>query len=75
MEKKRPGRPPKSSGRKEESLLVKLSPGEKSAFKSAADLAGIGMSAWVRERLRQVARRELEEANLPVPFIKAIMPE
>ena len=75
MENKRPGRPAKNSGKKEESLLVKLSPGEKQAFKCAADLAGIGMSAWVRERLRHIARRELEEANIPVPFIKPLMPE
>jgi hypothetical protein len=39
------------------------------AFRVAADLAGLALSAWVRERLRLAARRELEEAGKSVPFL------
>jgi predicted DNA binding CopG/RHH family protein len=53
---------------KAKSLLVRLSEAEKRAFKESADIAGITVSAWIRERLRRVARRELEEANRPIPF-------
>lgn len=55
---------------KSEAILLRLEPGEKEGFKAAAELAGIDLSAWMRERLRRVARQELEEANLPIPFIR-----
>jgi hypothetical protein len=44
---------------------------EKQAFQEAATLAGLGLSAWIRERLRRVARNELEEFGRPVPFLKS----
>jgi hypothetical protein len=44
---------------------------ERKAFNDAAKLSGLALSAWVRERLRIVARRELEKAGEPVPFIRA----
>jgi antitoxin component of RelBE/YafQ-DinJ toxin-antitoxin module len=56
--------------RKQELLQVRIDGAEKEAFTSAADLAGIALSAWVRERLRQIAMRELEAASQPVPFLK-----
>ena len=69
--KKRAGRPPKGSAEtKSEAILLRLEPGEKDGFKAAAELAGIDLSAWMRERLRRVARQELEEANQPIPFIR-----
>lgn len=49
----------------------RLTPAELAAFESAAELAGLALSAWMRERLRHAARAELEDANLPVPFIRA----
>jgi hypothetical protein len=55
---------------KKTAILVRLEAGEKEGFRAAADLAGIDLSAWIRERLRKVARQELEEANLPIPFIR-----
>ena len=71
--RKRPGRPPKSSGKlREETLVVRVEPGEKQSFKAAADLAGIGVSAWTRERLRCIARQELEEAGLPIAFLNHV---
>lgn len=70
MSKKR-GRPPKQVDRlRNEPLLVMLESDEKEAFKSAADIAGISLSSWVRERLRRIAVRELEEAARPVAFLR-----
>jgi hypothetical protein len=64
------GRPPKSADRvKAEYLDIRLGAAEKQAFRDAADLAGLDLSAWVRERLRGVARRELEAAGLSVAFL------
>ena len=59
-----------SAKRKADMLQVRLNAGEKAAFGEAAELAGIALSAWVRERLRLNAARELESAGLPVPFIR-----
>jgi hypothetical protein len=69
--KKGPGRPKKSSHElKLEYLDVRLDGSEKNAFKAAADLAGLPVSAWVRDRLRAAARRELLESGQAVPFHK-----
>jgi hypothetical protein len=53
---------------KSDLLQLRLLPAEKEAFRKAADLAGIALSAWVRERLRGAARRELTDAGEQVPF-------
>jgi hypothetical protein len=42
----------------------------KIAFRDAARIAGIPMSAWVRERLRRAATRELEDAGREVAFLQ-----
>lgn len=55
---------------KTDTIQIQLHPKEKEAFEKAADLAGIPLSAWVRERLRKMAVRELEDASLPIPFLK-----
>ena len=66
---KRMGRPPKDPAKAKRGFLqVRVGDAEKQTFQAAADLAGLDVSAWVRERLRTVARRELEDAGLPVPF-------
>jgi len=64
------GRPrkPKGAG-KEEYMELRLDAAEKQAFWDAAELAGMALSVWVRERLRRAARKELEEANRPVAFL------
>ena len=46
-----------------------MSESEKQTFQVAADLAGIPLSTWVRERLRHVATRELEAAAIPIAFL------
>ncbi len=57
---------------KSEMLKTRVSVSEKNAFQEAADLAGIPLSTWVRERLRHVAIRELEGAGIPVPFVRRV---
>ena len=70
MGKKRPAKQTKGSTKlKSESLLVRLAQAEKEAFTAAADLAGIALSAWVRERLRWAAVKELQAADRQVPFL------
>lgn len=52
------------------SFLIRVSESEKDAFKSASRLAGIGLSAWARERLRMASIRELEAAAQPIAFLE-----
>ena len=59
-----------SAKRKAEMLQVRLNTPEKAAFEDAAELSGIALSAWVRERLRMMATRELESAGRPVAFLR-----
>ena len=62
--KAKPGRPKKSSElTKARYLQVRVTDAEKEGFDRAAELAGIDLSAWVRERLRIVARKEIEDAG------------
>jgi uncharacterized protein (DUF1778 family) len=63
----RPKNPPGKS--KDDYLELRLDAAEKQAFKDAAELAGMALSVWVRERLRKVARKELEDADKPVAFL------
>lgn len=55
--------------KKTDFLEVRVEPREKQAFSQAAELAGIPLSAWIRERLRKAAIKELEEANIKIPFL------
>jgi predicted HicB family RNase H-like nuclease len=54
-------RPPK---KKEESraklMQVRVQDREYETFKEAAERAGLDLSAWVRERLRNAARKDLK---------------
>ena len=64
------GRPPKGPDRiKSEYLDMRLEASEKQAFRDAAELAGLDLSSWVRERLRASARKELEGAGKAVAFL------
>jgi hypothetical protein len=68
--KTRRGRPPKGSGRvKGIRLDMRLEEAEKQAFRDAAELAGLDLSAWIRERLRTVSRQELQAVGHPVAFL------
>lgn len=69
MAKRKRGRPPKDKT-KDEYLEVRLDTEEKTAFKDAADLAGLALSTWVRVRLRTAARKELGEVGKPIAFLE-----
>jgi len=53
-------------------VLIRLSDDEKVGFESAAGVAGIKLSAWVRERLRIAATQELAKIGQLPPFLKPI---
>ena len=63
-----PGRPPKAN-RLDEYLEVRVQSLEKRAFRDAADLAGIPLAAWIRERLRLASIKELESMGRPIAFL------
>lgn len=50
-------------------MEIRLSTSEKRAFRDSADLAGLPLATWVRERLRQIAVRELQKADQPIAFM------
>lgn len=50
-------------------MQIRLTDAEKRGFQDAADIAGIPLSSWVRERLRLAAIRDLESAGRQIPFI------
>lgn len=57
---------------KEQVLQIRLDEREKQGFQAAADIAGIALSSWVRERLRLAAIRDLESAGQRIPFINSV---
>lgn len=57
---------------KSETIQIRLNDREKLAFVQASELSGIPLSAWVRERLRLAAIRELEAAGLRIPFVETL---
>ncbi len=61
---KKRGRPRVPSDKlRDRPVLLRLDATEKRTFAAAADLAGIPLSAWMRERLRRAASHELAEPN------------
>lgn len=61
---------PKAKKPKTELFHVRMTEEEKQAFSQCASLSGIPTAAWVRERLRKAAIRDLEEAGLKIPFLR-----
>lgn len=57
---------------KEQVLQIRLTESEKQGFLDAAEIAGIPLSSWVRERLRMAAIRDLESAGKKIPFIEQV---
>lgn len=53
-------------------LEVRCEEAEKQAFRAAAEAAGLPLSGWIRERLRRVARKELEDMGMPVAFLERL---
>lgn len=58
--------------KREVQFLMRLTTEEKLGFDQAAEIAGIGLSAWARERLRLAATQELERAGRRAPFLKPV---
>jgi hypothetical protein len=56
--------------KREIQIAIRVTDLEKQGFERAAELAGIGLSAWARERLRGAAIRELQEAGEKIVFVK-----
>jgi hypothetical protein len=50
-------------------IMVRLSVEEKAAFDRAAEVAGISISSWIRERLRAASLRELDAIGEMAPFL------
>jgi SH3-like domain-containing protein len=63
----RPRRPLASV--KSASVLLRLGPSEKQGFAQAAELAGVPLAIWMRERLRCAVVSELRGAGRVVPFL------
>jgi len=59
-------------GEKSETIQVRLTSEEKAGFLEAAEIAGIPLSSWVRERLRLAAIRDLEGVGRRAPFIRPV---
>ena len=56
--------------RHDQRMLLNLTQDELEAFDTAAKLAGVSRSSWIRQRCRDAARTELESAGQPVPFLE-----
>jgi uncharacterized protein (DUF1778 family) len=68
--KKKMGRPKKSPDAvKADYIEVRCEEAEKQAFRAAAEASGLPLSGWIRERLRRVARKELQDMKMPVAFL------
>jgi uncharacterized protein (DUF1778 family) len=54
---------------KSETVKIRLSADEKAAFQRAAEISGISLSSWMRERLRLAATRDLEQTGKTPEFL------
>jgi hypothetical protein len=70
MAKKRGAPTKRTQDRKAAVTQIRLLAVEKEGFEEAARLAGLSLSAWMRERLRMIARKELEDHGEPVSFLR-----
>lgn len=63
------GRPPgPTADRKARYIQVRATDAERDTFGMAADLEGLSMSAWIRNRLRAAAKSELAAAGKKAPI-------
>jgi uncharacterized protein (DUF1778 family) len=58
--------------KKDEQILIRVSLEEKQGLERAAEIAGIGLSAWARQRLRSAAIKEHQEAGEKIIFLNPI---
>jgi hypothetical protein len=67
------GRPKKAADQtKGDYIELRVGVDEKQAFVDAANLHGMALSVWIREKLRRAARKELEDAEKPVAFLDKV---
>jgi uncharacterized protein (DUF1778 family) len=67
------GRPKKKpEAVKADYIEIRCEESEKQAFRAAAEASGLPLSGWVRERLRKIARKELEDMGMPVAFLNRL---
>lgn len=57
---------------KEKTIQIRVSDDEKLGFEASANLAGISLSSWIRERLRLAAIKDLESAGERAPFLRPL---
>lgn len=50
-------------------LQVRMPVSERDSYKAAAEVSGLSVSSWVRDRLRKASRQELQSAGIKVPFL------
>ena len=62
----------KNDNNKDTQILIKLSEPEREGFRRAAEIAGIGLSAWARQRLRSAAIKEMQDVGEQIPFLNKI---
>lgn len=71
MAKKKRGAPAKAEEERKTALTqIRLLSAEKEGFEEAARHAGLSLSAWMRERLRTIARKELENYGEVPSFLR-----
>lgn len=58
--------------KKDNQILIKVSETEKEGFKRAAEIVGIGLSAWARQKLRSAAIKDLQEVGEVIKFLEPI---
>jgi uncharacterized protein (DUF1778 family) len=54
---------PKAERVQSAALRIRLFPEQEEMIRQAAELAGISISAWIRERLIRAARREISQVG------------
>lgn len=55
---------------KEKNLIFRVSPEEKEDFERAANVSGLSLSGWMRQKLRAAAIKELGEIGEKVSFLE-----
>ena len=58
--------------KKEDQILIRVSSLEKEGFERCAEISGIGLSAWARQRLRTAAIKELQDIGEKIIFLTPI---
>lgn len=55
--------------KKEKQIIIRVSEEEKQAFELAAEISGVGLSAWARQQLRTATIAELKTVGETPAFL------